>query len=51
MDIDILLQQMKINKPCNICKKYNNSLYKNICSNCIKILTPHFPNCNCIYCK
>ena len=35
MDIDILLQKMEINKPCNICKKYNNSLYKNICSNCI----------------
>jgi hypothetical protein len=51
MYIDILFSQMKINKPCNICGKKNNTNDKNICINCVKILTPHFSNCNCIYCK
>ena len=37
---------------CNICKKNNKIINnKNICKNCLKILTPHFDNCQCIYCR
>lgn len=50
-NIDNLLDNMLITKPCNICKKPNNNNCKNICKDCVKKLTPHYENCTCIYCR
>lgn len=50
-NINNLLNNMLITKPCNICKKVNNNNNKNICTNCAKKLTPHYENCTCIYCR
>lgn len=50
-EINKLVDNMLITLPCNICNLPNNNKNKNICISCIKILTPHFANCNCIYCK
>ena len=50
-NIDLSFSKLTIKKPCNICNKDNDSKYKNICSICCKLLTPHFHNCSCIYCR
>ena len=49
-NIENILTKLPIGKVCNICKN-NNTKDKNICENCQSKLTPHFPNCNCIYCR
>ena len=49
-NINNLLNNMLITKPCNICKKPNNNC-KNICKDCTKNITPHYENCTCIYCR
>ena len=45
------ISQLTIEKPCNICNKKNDNTLKNICTICCKLLTPHFDNCSCIYCR
>ncbi len=50
-NINNLLDNMLIAKPCNICKKPNNNIHKNICTKCVKKITPHYENCTCIYCR
>lgn len=50
-NINNLLDNMLIAKPCNICKKPNNNIHKNICTKCVKNITPHYENCTCIYCR
>ena len=50
-NIELSFSKLTIEKPCNICNKKNNNVHKNICSTCCKILTPHFDNCSCIYCR
>ena len=50
-NINNLLDNMLIAKPCNICKKPNNNIHKNICTKCVKNITPHYENCICIYCR
>lgn len=50
-NINNLLDNMLIAKLCNICKKPNNNIHKNICTKCVKNITPHYENCTCIYCR
>ena len=50
-NINNLLDNMLITKPCNICKKPNNNIHNNICTKCVKNITQHYENCTCIYCR
>lgn len=37
---------------CNLCKiKYDKILETKFCTDCSRILTYHYPNCDCIYCN
>jgi predicted amidophosphoribosyltransferase len=47
------LDNININRfICSLCRKkfikINNT---NFCSYCSKLITPHFEDCNCLYCR
>lgn len=47
------LDHININRSiCNLCrKKFNKINNTNFCSNCSKLVTHHFEDCSCIYCR
>ena len=47
------LDNININRSiCNLCRKKFNKISKsNFCSNCSKLVTHHFEDCSCIYCR
>ena len=47
------LDNVNLNRSiCNLCrKKFNKINNTNFCSNCSKLVTHHFENCDCIYCR
>jgi hypothetical protein len=50
-NINNMFNNMIIAKPCNICKKVNNNKNKNCCNECQLVISMHYENCSCIYCR
>lgn len=52
MTLEDKLNNISLNRSiCNLCRRKFEKINSNFCINCSKLVTYHYPNCECMYCR